>query len=123
MRVRSVQKLLDVSITVRVRVPGLKHQPLWQVRLHADGPPIDPLFTGNPRTIPGRRRPHVRHCRWGDRLTQLGRGELEEGFGFATVSVRANAGCAGNECGVERAEAYIRIDRKKTAQPSLPGLI
>ena len=29
----------------------------------------------------------------------------------------------GRECGVERAEAYIRIDRKGTAQPNLPGLI
>jgi len=28
----------------------------------------------------------------------------------------------GNECGVERAEAYIRIDRGKTAQKLLPGL-
>jgi LmbE family N-acetylglucosaminyl deacetylase len=28
----------------------------------------------------------------------------------------------GRECGVERAEAYIRIDRKKTAQQNLPGL-
>jgi LmbE family N-acetylglucosaminyl deacetylase len=29
----------------------------------------------------------------------------------------------GRECGVERAEAYIRIDRKGTALPSLPELI
>lgn len=29
----------------------------------------------------------------------------------------------GRECGVERAEAYIRIDRKATAQINLPGLI
>lgn len=29
----------------------------------------------------------------------------------------------GRECGVERAEAYIRIDRKKTAQLNLPGLV
>ena len=29
----------------------------------------------------------------------------------------------GRECGVERAEAYIRIDRKGTAQVNLPGLI
>ncbi len=29
----------------------------------------------------------------------------------------------GRECGVERAEAYIRIDRRDTAQRSLPGLI
>jgi len=29
----------------------------------------------------------------------------------------------GRECGVERAEAYIRIDRKGTAQTTLPGLI
>lgn len=29
----------------------------------------------------------------------------------------------GRECGVERAEAYIRIDREGTAQPNLPGLM
>ena len=29
----------------------------------------------------------------------------------------------GHECGVERAEAYIRIDRKRTAASGLPGLI
>ncbi len=29
----------------------------------------------------------------------------------------------GRECGVERAEAYIRVDRKKTANRNLPGLI
>lgn len=29
----------------------------------------------------------------------------------------------GRECGVERAEAYIRIDRKKTAKSNLPGLM
>ena len=28
----------------------------------------------------------------------------------------------GRECGVERAEAYIRLDRAKTAQTNLPGL-
>jgi LmbE family N-acetylglucosaminyl deacetylase len=29
----------------------------------------------------------------------------------------------GRECGVKRAEAYIRLDRKGTAQTNLPGLI
>jgi hypothetical protein len=29
----------------------------------------------------------------------------------------------GRECGVERAEAYVRVNRKGTAQPNLPGLI
>jgi len=29
----------------------------------------------------------------------------------------------GRECGVERAEAYIRVDRGKTAQKNLPGLL
>jgi len=29
----------------------------------------------------------------------------------------------GRECGAERAEAYIRIDRRGTTQPNLPGLI
>jgi LmbE family N-acetylglucosaminyl deacetylase len=29
----------------------------------------------------------------------------------------------GRECGVERAEAYIRLDRGKTAQPNLPDLL
>ena len=29
----------------------------------------------------------------------------------------------GRECGVDRAEAYIRIDRKKTAQRNLPRLV
>jgi len=28
----------------------------------------------------------------------------------------------GNECGAARAEAYIRVDRKKTVRALLPGM-